>query len=178
MVSTIAILAVTLLGAGSEIDARFTDVRLMKPYDRCFLADPALFDAAGCLVLEMPNENRVLLAIASVALEDMSAQVLIDAEKVCRLKAFREVIESTEGVQIVSVQRSEDGKTVKYEHGGRKIESVSKYFDMTKTRLSTFARDLPMIGHWKSKDRTRLYIAIGTLLDKAGNRIPIPVGGQ
>lgn len=167
--------ALGLLAADDPLPAKFTDVQLVPPYDQCFRANPVLLEMPGARILELYNGHTILMAVVSVALEGTTPKELLDGEKVCRLKALREIVSSTKGVRLGSVQRNEDRMTVILDPAGEQVQTVSKYYEVTEARLQTVVQDLPVIGRWRSADSTQLYVAIGAVLDKQGRVVPLRV---
>ena len=56
-----------------------------------------------------------------------------------------------------------DGK----EHG----RNVSEFLEVTKTKVQGIAKDMPVVGRWKSKEGDVFYLAIGGIVDKKGDLI-------
>ncbi|MEI8371833.1 MAG: hypothetical protein WCJ35_03255 [Planctomycetota bacterium] len=171
----LVLLVFAVLGAEDRIATKFSDVDLDPPFDKYLRASVALMGASGPKILKLADGKKVVIVVESVVLEDKSPKSILDGEKVCRLKALRDLVAGTQGVQIFSLQKSEDQTVNVRTEQGEKYKSVSQYMEITEIKLRTVARDLPVVGRWKSKDGLQLYLAIGAVLDKDGDPIAVPL---
>jgi len=54
--------------------------------------------------------------------------------------------------------------------GGKETgKSVSEFLEITKRKVQGIAKDMPVVGRWKSKEGDVFYLAIGTVLAKNGD---------
>ena len=134
------LIALTVLGADDRIAGKFSDVELDPPFDKYLRASPALMGSGGPKIIKLRNGDKVLLVVASVAPEDRSPKALLEAEEVCRAKALRDLVAGTQGVQIASLQKSEDSEVVVRTEKGEQSKLVSKYLEITELKLRTVAR--------------------------------------
>jgi len=156
--------------------SKFADVEIQRPFDAYLLASPLLMETAGAKILRLPNGNQVVLAVASTVLKDLSAQERLRAERVCRIKALTNLVAEKKGVQIASVEQVREKTVVVLEGEKESGKSVSELLQMTTAKVEGIARDMPVIGRWKSADRMIYYLAIGGICDKKGE--PIGAGEQ
>lgn len=158
-----------LLGAEPAAADRFSDVRIEKPFDRYLLAYPLLMESTGAKVIKLPKKRSVILAIASTVLKDHSPDERLRAEKVCKLKAFAAMVQERQGVQVFHAEESRDKTVVVNVDGKEHGTSVSESLEVTKTKVEGIAKDLPVVGRWKSKEGDVFYLAIGGIVNKKGN---------
>jgi urease gamma subunit len=156
----------------TEPGERFTDVEVEKSFRPFLLTNPLLMEVAGAKVIRLDKGRRVVLAVASTALKDKSGKDRLRAEKVCRVKALASVVAEKGGVQVCHVERVKEMTVIVIEDGKEKGKSVSELLSMTRTKVEGVARDMPVVGRWKSKDGEVFYLAIGVVLDKDGEPVP------
>ncbi len=152
-------------------DERFTEVEVEKAFRPYLLPNPLVMETAGAKVIRLDGGRTVVLAVASTALKDNSAKDRLRAEKVCRVKALASVVAAKTGVQVCHVERVKEKTVIVIEGGKAKTRSVSELLSMTRTRVEGVARDMPVVGRWKSKDGEVFYLAIGVVLDKDGEPV-------
>lgn len=140
----------------------FQDERF-KPY---LLANKSMM-SNGAKIVKLQNGTYALVSVASVVLENRSPTTLLQADTVCRVKALREIVGLTKGVQISSVQKNEDKLEIKIEGGEAK--SLSSYLDITESRIQGITKGMTKVAQWESNDRKVFYVAMGTFCDKSGN---------
>ena len=149
----------------------FSDVEIEKPYKEYLLAQPLLMEVAGAKIIRLKNGNQVILAVASTVLKDKSAKERLRPERVCRIRALASVVAEKEGVQVAHVEQLKE-KTVIVLDGKKETgKSVSEFLQITKTRVEGIAKDMPVVGRWKSKEGDVFYLGIGMIVDKKGNPI-------
>jgi hypothetical protein len=83
------------------------------------------------------------------------------------------VIAQRTGVQIAHSEESKDKTIVVIIDGQEKVKSISELLEVTKSKVSGIARDMPVVGRWKSKDGMIFYLAIGAICDKEGNPVDL-----
>jgi hypothetical protein len=146
---------------------KFTDVYIEKPFQDILLGNPLLIK-----LIKTPEGNYLLLGIASTVLKDHGAEERLRAEQVCKIKAIREVVATTHGVQIGSMQKLEDRVIVVIDKEGPKSKTVSDYLQITTARVEGIAQNMMVIGRWQSKEGKVFYLAVGKLVDRQGMPIP------
>jgi len=171
-VSDILGLLVAAALAATPEAVTFADVHIEKPFEPCLRANPLLMEAAGAKIIRLENGTRLVLGVASTALKDDSAGERLRAEKVCRVKALAAVVAEKEGVQVARVERLKEKTVVVVENGKETAKNVSELLELTRTTVAGLARDMPVVGRWKSKDRNIFYLAIGAVVDEQGKPIP------
>jgi tetratricopeptide (TPR) repeat protein len=164
-----ALLLLALAIPGEE--SPFTDVVLDEPFRPYLLANRVLMETTGAKVVRLPDGNYLLLGVASAPLDEDSPRARAAAEKVCREAALRDVVATTQGVQIASVQKAEDRLVVTVEKGESKVKSISSYLEITTTRVAGMAREMPVVGRWRSRDGRVLYVVTGVVCDRSGNLV-------
>ena len=172
MIFSLLATSLLLLGAGdADASALFSEVKLTKPFDEYLLANPLLMEVSGAKVIELANGRHVVLAVASTAVKNDGAEDRLRREKVCRVKALASVVADKQGVQIAHTEILKEQTVVVIENGKEEAKSVSEYLELTKSKVDGIARDMPVVGRWKSKDGAIFYLAIGVLLDANGQRV-------
>ena len=160
-----------LLGAGPSAADRFSDVRIDKPFDRYLLANPLLMESTGAKVIKLPKKRSLVLAVASTVLKDNSAQERLRAEKVCRVKAFAAQVQEQKGVQVFHTEESTDKTVIANVDGKEHGRNVSEFLEITKTKVQGIAKDMPVVGRWKSKEGDVFYLGIGGIINKKGDLV-------
>jgi hypothetical protein len=165
--------ALLLAALGEEPSAaeRFSDVRIEKPFDRYLLANPLLMESTGAKVVKLPKKMSVVLAVASTVLKDDSAGERLRAEKVCRVKALACLVQEQKGVQVFHAEESTDKTVVVNVDGKERGTSVSQFLEVTKTKVEGVAKDMPVVGRWKSKEGDVFYLAVGGIVDRKGDLV-------
>jgi hypothetical protein len=65
----------------------------------------------------------------------------------------------------------EEKTVVVLDNGKVTGKSVSELLRITHARVKGIAKDMPVVGRWKSKDGDVFYFALGVIVDKAGEPI-------
>ena len=160
-----------LLGAEPSAADKFSDVQIAKPFEHYLLASPLLMESAGAKVIKLPQSRSLVVAVASTVLKDDSAKERLRAEKVCRVKALAALVQEKKGVQVFHTEESTDRTVIVNVDGKEHGKSVSEFLEVTKTKVQGIAKDMPVVGRWKSKDGEVFYLAIGGVVDKKGDII-------
>ncbi|MBX9579356.1 MAG: hypothetical protein K2X87_03530 [Gemmataceae bacterium] len=151
----------------------FSAVEIEKRFEPYLTADRLLMEVAGAKAVRLPDGRTVLLAVASTAAKDGSAADRLRAEKVCRTKALAAVVAEKEGVRVWRAERLEERTVVTQEAGGTEsARSVSDLLQVTTAQVQGVAKDMPVVGRWRSKDGAVIYLALGVILDKNGEYVP------
>ncbi len=160
-----------LLGAAPPAADRFSDVRIEQPFDRYLMANPLLMESSGAKVIQLSKKRSLVLAVASTVLKDDSAQERLRAEKVCRVKAFAALVQEQKGVQVFHTEESTDRTVVVNVDGKEHGRNVSTFLEVTRTKVQGIAKDMPVVGRWKSKEGDVFYLAIGGIVNKEGDLV-------
>jgi hypothetical protein len=158
-----------LLSAESSAAGGFSDVRIEKPFDRYLRANPLLMESAGAKVIKLPKNRSLVLAVGSTVLKSNSAQERLRAEKVCRVKAFAALVQEQKGVQVFHSEESTDKTVIVNVDGKEHGTNISKLLEITKTKVEGIAKDMPVIGRWKSSGGDVFYLAIGGIVNENGD---------
>lgn len=169
---SLLITSIFLLGVQDvNVQSSFSNVKISKPFKKYLISNRLLMEVTGAKVIQLANGDRVVLAVASTAVKSNSAKDRLRREKVCRVKALASVVAEKKGVQIAHTEVLKEKTVVVIEDGKEKAKSVSKYLELTKSKVEGIARDMPVIGRWRSKDGEIYYLAIGIMLDANGKRV-------
>ena len=171
MIQPVLLLLALLAAADGPEAEKFSEAEIDKPFDGYLLANPLLMEVTGAKVIRLPNGNQVVLAVASTVLKDKSAEDRLRAEKVCRVKALASVVAEKEGVQVAHVEQLKEQTVIVLDNGKETGKSVTELLQITKTKVEGITKDMPVVGRWKSKEGEVFYLAIGIMLDKAGEPI-------
>lgn len=167
------ILLLSLIAVGNEPAADdFTDVQIREPYRSYLLADPLLMQVTGAKLIELGNGRRIVMAVASVVPESTAPRHRLEAERVCRVKAMAHIIARRNPVQVVHSEQVKERVIIRIENGREHAGSTSEVLETIRTRVEGTTQDLPVVGRWLSHDRSTLYLAVGTVIDRSGDPIP------
>jgi hypothetical protein len=160
------LIAALLLGASVTVDpgpalGAFSEVRIEKPFDAYLAANPLLMEVAGAKIIRLKNGDHVILAVASTVLKNNSAAERLRAERVCRIKALASVVAERQGVQVAHVEQADEQTRVVLDGDKESGKSIAQLMQVTRTTVEGIARDMPVVGRWKSKDGDTFYLAIG-----------------
>ena len=151
----------------------FSEVQIDPPFDRYLRANPLLMEIGGAKIIRLGQGRKLIVSVASTVLKDDSSSERLRAERVCRPKALASVIAERRGVQIAHSEESKDKTIVVIIDGQEKAKSVSELLEVTRSKVSGIARDMPVVGRWKSKNGMIFYLAIGAVCDKDGNPVDL-----
>ncbi|MFO0876336.1 MAG: hypothetical protein U0840_03100 [Gemmataceae bacterium] len=153
--------------------ADFTEVKLDRRFAAYLQASPLLMETAGAKIIRLKDGRHVLLGVGSVALEDDRPKTRIDAEKICRAKALAAIVSEREGVQVAHEEKVNEKTVIVLDDGKEKAKSVTELLSVTRTRVKGYLRGMQLAGRWRSDDGKVLYLAVGTIIDKAGEPVPL-----
>jgi hypothetical protein len=139
----------------------FRDVTIQAPFDRYLTANPLLMDLAGGILVEPGDGTFWLIGVAKTILTDGSPDDLLRAEKVCTLKARAAAIGERDGTRVSYLKRVEDRVIVVKDEAGEKATTVSTRLKVTREAVEGVAKNLPVVGRWRSMDGTIFYLAVG-----------------
>jgi hypothetical protein len=168
------VLLCALLGAGADGEAPFRAVEIDPRFEGYLRANPLLMQVPGAKVIHLENGNQVVLAVASTVLKDDSADERLRAEKVCKIKALASVVAEKEGVQLAHVEQVREKTVVVMADGKEKAKSVTEVLQLTTAKVQGIAKEIPVLGRWRSADGKVFYLAIGAVCNKCGK----PVGDK
>jgi hypothetical protein len=157
-----------MLGADPTSADRFSDVRIEKPFDGYLRANRLLMESTGAKIVRLQKGKSLVVAVASTVLQDSSAAERLRAEKVCRIKALAYVVQEQKGVRIFHAEESTERTVIVNTDGKESGKSVSEFLEITRTKVEGIAKDLPVVGRWKSKEGDVFYLAIGGMVNRNG----------
>ena len=165
------LLLVLAVCAADPASKKFSEVEIDKPFDAYLLANPLLMEVTGAKILRLENGHQVVLAVASTVLENDSARERLRAEKVCRIKALANFVSQKEGVQVARVEQAKEKTVVILQSGKETGKSVSELLEITTAKVEGVAKDMPVVGRWKSTDGKVFYMALGVECDRNGEAV-------
>lgn len=154
-----------LLVIAVPLDERFSSVEVDDQFLPYLASNILLMETSGAKVIRLTKGRSVVIAVASTAMKDGSAKDRVRAEKVCRVKALASVVAEKKGVQVAHTEQLKEETVVVLDDGKEKATSVSDLLEITKTKVEGIAKDMPVIGRWKSKDGEIFYLAIGAIVE-------------
>lgn len=173
MITSILLATVVLFGADSEaLSKKFTDLEIDPAFHHYLTSNLLLMESSGCKIIRLPKGRSVVVSVASTAIKDASGRDRLRAEKVCRVKAQANVVAEKQGVQVAHTEELKEQTIVVLEGEEEKGTSVSELLQVTKTKVEGIAKDMPVVGRWKSKDGQVFYLAIGIIVGDGGDRSP------
>jgi hypothetical protein len=155
-------------------EPKFRDVSIRKSFKKYLLSDPLLMETSGAKIVDLKNGTLLIFAVGSVVLKSNDAASLLEAEKVCRIKALASIVAEKNGVMVWRTEKLTEETIVVERDSEERAESVSTYLETTKTKVEGLAKDMPVIGHWFSADGKRRFIAIGMFTNKQGEILQAP----
>lgn len=154
------------LSADPTINNKFSDVEIEKRFRPYIVSNVLLMEVTGAKVVRLQDGSSLVIGVASTVLKDDSAKELLRAERVCRIKALANIVAEREGVQIAHAETLEEKTTITIDQEGEGGTSISEFTQLTKSKIEGIAKDMPVIGRWKSKDRDVYFLAIGEFVEK------------
>ena len=169
---SVALLMVLVLCAGdAAVQKKFSGIEIEDAFKPYLVSNVLLMEVTGAKVIRLSKKRTVVIAVASTVLKDDSAKERLRAEKVCRVKALASVVAEKQGVQVAHTEELKEETKIIIDEKGETGKSVSDFTQITKTTVEGLAKDMPVIGRWRSKDGMVFYLAIGSCLDKNGEVI-------
>ena len=102
-------------------------------------------------------------------------RIRVNANLSCRdVESLSRVVAEKNGVQVAHVEHVKEKTVIVIENGKETGKSISEYLHVTKANVEGVAKDMPVIGRWKSKDGDVFYLALGAILDEKGTPIATP----
>ena len=89
----------------------------------------------------------------------------------CRTKAFVYLVQEQKGIQVFHTEEATDRTVIVNVEGKEHGTNVSEFLEVTKTRVEGMAKDMPVVGRWKSKESDVFYLAIGGIVNKKGDLV-------
>jgi len=167
----ILVVLMMVMADDAKLGQRFSDLEIDEAFRLYLTSNILIMELTGAKVIRLPDGKRVLISVASTPLKDESAKDRVRAEKVCRAKAFANIVAEQKGVQVAHMEKLEERTRLVIDEKGEKGTSVSDFLQVTKTKVEGIAKDMPVVGRWKSKDGGVFYMALGIILDKNGKVI-------
>ena len=166
---SIALLMGLVLCAGDvAVQKKFSDIAIEDAFRPYLVSNVLLMEVTGAKVIRLPKKRTVVIAVASTVLNDDSAKERLRAEKVCRVKALASIVADRQGIQVAHTEELTEETKIVIDEKGETGKSISDFTQITKTKVEGLAKDMPVIGRWRSKDGMVFYLAIGSCLDKNG----------
>jgi hypothetical protein len=151
-----------------DLSKRFSDVEIERSFRRFLTSNVLLMEVTGAKIIRLPDGRSVFLSVASTAMKDGSAGDRLRAERVCRTKALANIVAEQRGVQVAHMEELTERSRIVIDNEQESGSSVSDLLQVTKTKVEGIAKDMPVIGRWKSKDGGVFYLAIGATIGKDG----------
>jgi len=164
-------LLLLFLATGFQLSSEFSDVEFQDERFRPYLLANKSMMSNGAKIIKLQNGTYAIISVASKVLDDQLPATLLEAETVTRIKALREIVGFTKGVQISSVQKNQDQLEIKNEGKGTEAKSLSAYLEITESKVQGVTKGMAKVAQWQSKDRKVFYMAMGSFCDKSGNPI-------
>lgn len=169
MRSIALLMGFALCTADAGVQVKFSDIEIEDAFRPYLVSNVLLMETTGAKVIRLPKKRTVVIAVASTVIKDDSAKERLRAEKVCRAKALASVVAEKQGVQVAHTEELKEETIIVIDEKGETGKDVSNLVQVTKTKVEGIANDMPIIGHWKSKDGDVFYMAIGAILDDKGH---------
>jgi hypothetical protein len=150
--------------AGNAAAQNFADVEIDEQFQPLLTGNRLLMEVTGAKVIRCGDGKTAVIGVASTFLKDASAQERLRAERVCRIKALANVVAEKEGVQVAHLEKLEERTRIVIDNKEETADSVSELLQITQTKVEGIAKDMPVIGTWKSKDGDVFYLAIGAMV--------------
>lgn len=161
-----------LMADDATLAKRFSDVEIEDAFRPYLTSNLLLMEVTGAKIIRLPDGKKAILSVASTAIKDGSAKDRLRAERVCRTKALANVVAERQGVQVAHMEKLEEKSRIVIEDKGETGTSVSELLQVTKTKVEGIAKDMPVVGRWKSKDGDVFYMAVGAIVGKDGEIVP------
>lgn len=168
----VSLLLCLIVAGNDSTPMGFADLQIREPYRTYLLAEPLLMEGNSVTVIELEDGMKMLTAVASVVLRSDSPQHRLEAERICRVKALASIVARRSPVKLTQSVQVKERVVVSIEGGRERAESVSETIEIIRTRVSGATRQLPVVGRWMTHDRTVMSLAIGTIVDRTGKRVP------
>lgn len=148
------------------------DLQIREPYRTHLLAEPQLMEGECVTVIELEDGMKMLTAVGSVVPKSDSPQDRLQAERICQIKALASIVARRSPVKRAHSVQVNERVVVRIEDGRERAESVSETVEIIRMRVTGTTRQLPVVGRWMTHDGTVLFLAIGTIVDRSGKRVP------
>ena len=155
----------------AKVAQRFSDVEIEEAFRPYLTSNLLIMELTGAKVIRLSDGRKVLISVASTPMKDGSAKDRLRAERVCRSKAFANIVAEKKGVQVSHMEKLEEKSRIVIDGKGETGTSVSELLQVTKTKVDGIAKDMPVVGRWKSKDGDIFYMAVGVIVGKDGEAI-------
>lgn len=165
----------TCICLGFQINLEFKDKDL-KIYDSRFdfLKLSSDFSFTGVKLLKLPDGNLAVVSVASKVLTKPNLKDELSAVKVCEVKALKEFVGFSTGVQISSVKIINEKTIVTIDNDKQDINVLTEHIDVTKLEIKGLVQGMSKIGEWRSvsqNDTFLVYVAMGKICDKKGKTV-------
>lgn len=157
----------------ADVQKKFSEIEIDDAFRPYLVSNVLLMEVTGAKLIRLPKKRTAVISIASTVLKDDSANERLRAEKVCRLKAFANIVAEKEGVQVAHAEELKEQTKIVIDENGESGHSISELMQVTKTQVTGIAKDMPVVGRWNSKNGEVFYMALGVILDKNGEPIEL-----
>jgi len=164
----VVIVTSLLMASDAGLSQRFSEVEIDDVFRPYLVSNRLLMDVAGAKIIRLRDGRSVVISVASTVLKDKSAKDRLRAERVCRTKALANIVAEQNDVQVSRMEILGEESRIVNDANGESGASVSEMLQVTKSKVSGIAKDMPVIGRWKSKEGDVLYLAIGAIVNKDG----------
>lgn len=142
-----------------------------EPFASYLKADAMLLQFGGTRAIMLPQTNSaMILSVASTAVKDNSASDRIRMQKVCRNKALAALLSQDKGLQVRYAIKTEDQTVVALREGKEVAASLESTLETTAAAVEGFAKDLPVVGTWYSRDQGLFFLALGRITERCGHQ--------
>jgi hypothetical protein len=112
--------------------------------------------------------------VASKVLTKPNLKDELNAVKVCEVKALKEFVGFSSGVQISSVKIINEKTSVTIDNDKQDINVLTEHIDVTKLEIKGLVQGMSKIAEWRSvsqNDTFLVYVAMGKICDKKGKTV-------
>lgn len=145
------------------------DFTAEEPFAANLLASPTLLHQNHGSLEQLPDGRALLVGAAGVVPEDRSALGLHEARRRAEILARAAVLEALDGINL-STWRDFQELAYTDTHGG--TVHLERFIQSTRAELEGRISQLPVVGTWWTRDRTRLHVAVGALFESRGRPLP------
>ena len=144
------------------------DFQADPPFASALQSDQELLTQNTAKLLEMPDGRLVLAGAAWTVPENRSVTSIGDARRMAEIQARQAVLEALDGIEVAAFRRFEE--LIFTDTQGRTVH-LERFIHTSRTELEGRITQLPMVGTWWTRDRTRLHVAVGALFEYPGDSI-------
>lgn len=136
------------------------DIKGKPPFVDLLRAAPVLRNNGGVRVFTIDNQKQAIMAVAAARRSASRVQ----AERIARIKAIRELLAHKDGVQLSSVEYLVDGESLRITEKDKKHVMLSDFLSTQEASVSGFVSALPVVARWTGSGGDTVHICIGKLI--------------